>query len=835
MRNKVITKLTVILLLTAILSGCAAPKNGGAANSTAGFETSTQANAAAGTETGTQANAVAGTEPSTQNAQASTTAGTDAAADESSKTAATLGELADFFIQAADDYRSDKQHNDRSAVMEGFNASDKATRLQMLVLAGRAFGPLPEPVGNAKKMAPGDVDLSDVPEWARTELQNLNDSGILAASDLNRETNGQTTNIMDTPADMKDAKIIAARLFAVKGTNLKDDFFATVNKKSMEGLEIPEGDETVGGSSAVTARTDKQLADLIDEIVNSSADYPVGSAEQKIRDLYKNYEDKQARNAAGIKPLQKYLDAVDKAENFSQLNEAIAQAVNALGNFANGLFAGIPVVDTKDSSRKVLQLMTMGPSLMPGDYDDPEGESYTTYKNSMIEQLMTTGESRENAEKHAEAILRLEKDLAGHMRDWSDSSELPESKYYTQKLLDEMMPQANVSQLLTAIGLKSDVKMIVFDDQQFEAYAKWFTEENLEIFKAIEKISLLSSYSSYLSEELAEKFGNNDIPSGDIAVQNFLSEELGQLYVSRYFPEESKAEIEQMVKMMIETYKARIQRLDWMEESTKAEAIKKLDAMNVLIGYPDEWNFNKAVILSGSDGGSFFDNVAASEVEKWKNQLEELDKPVDKRRFVLAAYTVNAAANRSTNTILFPAGILQAPFYDKNASFETNLGAIGSTIAHEITHIFDDGGAQFDAQGNMRNWWGDEDYDHFKALCTKAAAFYDGQEAVVGATVNGADTLSENISDIGGIACGLEILSGMDNPDYDAFFRSYASQWLRIGSYDTLAELAITDMHAPNNLRCNRVLANFQEFYDTYDIQPGDGMYVAPEDRIKIW
>ena len=413
-----------------------------------------------------------------------------------------------------------------------------------------------------------------------------------------------------------------------------------------------------------------------------------------------------------------------------------------------------------------------------------------------------------------------------------------QSNRYTPTSLDELMPQAKPSELLVAIGLKADARMQVFDDKQFAAYATWFTEENLELFKAMQKSALISGFSRYLSQELAEKFGyETGAPeeAANEAVQSFLSEELGQLYVERYFPAESKAEVEKMVRMMIEAFKTRISRLDWMEESTKQEAMKKLDNITVLIGYPDQWDFNNADIKSVADGGSYFANVSASEADKWQKAVQGLDEPVNPRRFPMAAFTVNAAASRNTNTLIFPAGILQAPFYDKNASFEANLGAIGSTIAHEITHMFDDGGAQYDATGTVRNWWADSDYTHFQTLCKKAEHFYDGYEAAPGIPANGKETLSENISDIGGVACGLEVLSTMENPDYDAFFRSFARQWLRAGSYETLAGLAQSDVHAPNILRTNRVLSNFQEFFDTYGIQPGDGMYVAPEDRIVIW
>lgn len=749
---------------------------------------------------------------------------TEKNAEKSENEGVTTGQLADYFIRASEGYVSQV---DRTELLEGLKESERANRLQMLVIAGRAFGKLPEPKGNAKRIAPPSFDLTEVPAWAKEELKNLSNGGILASSDLENEADNFVT--------IKDAQILAERFYSAFGTNLKDDFYTAVNQQQLSTLEIPKDSETAGGSSTVTANTDEQLKNLILEVVNSTESYPKDSPEQKIQALYKNFENMEARNQAGIEPLQKYLDAVDRANDFSELNAAIAQAVLELGNAANGLIPGIPVTDPQDSSRKVLQLMTQVPGLMKSDYEDPDSEAYKKYRDGLVEQLIAVGESSEEAKRHADGIMAIEKNLAENIEEQDDSGKIKIQQHYTLEMLDEMMPQAKLSQLMTAIGLKSDVKMLVFDDKQFAAYAKWFTEENLELFKAIEKMALLTGYSGFLSDGLAEKFGTAGIPSADIAIQNYLSDELGQIYTERYFPEESKKDMEKMVSMLMDTFNERIQRLEWMEDATKREALKKLDSLTVLIGYPDEWMLNKAEIRGPEEGDSYFENVTASEVVKWKRQLEELEQPVDPHRFPLAAYTVNAAANRTTNTLIFPAGILQAPFYDKNASFETNLGAIGSTIAHEITHIFDDGGAQYDAQGNLNDWWAEEDYAHFQGLCKKVVEFYDGREAAPGVKANGKDNLSENIADIGGIACGLEILSKMENPDYDAFFRSYANQWLRVADYDTLAELAQTDMHAPNKLRCNLVLANFQEFYDTYEIKETDGMYVAPKDRIKIW
>lgn len=739
----------------------------------------------------------------------------------------TLGQTADYFVRTAGKYGKTV---DRSSILEGFEEGEKATRMQMLVLAQRAFGELPVRSGTSRLMNPPPVDVTDVPEWASLALQELSEGGMLADSDLEKA---------ESPVTEADAAVLVSRFYALSGTNLKDDFYAAVNKERLDSMKIPEGEIFAGGSSTVTANTDRQLHELILEITASGAVYADGSPEQKIRDLYLSVLGTENRDREGIAPLRKYFDAVDRAEDYPELYAAIALAVNELGNAGNGLFPMVPVADTKNSSRYIMQLMTMPAYLSQEDYNDEESAALMEYRESIIKQLTAAGERPAEAERLADRMIQMERELSGQITDPEVLGNLRrETKRYTPELLNEMMPQAGPSELFRAIGLKPDVEMQVFDERQFEAYLGWFTKENLELFKAYQKMALLTGYSGYLSEDLAMEFGYGTTTGSEAAneaVQMFLSEELGELYVKRYFSSESRAEIEKMVNRLVDVFRDRIGRLEWMEESTKQEAFKKLDNITVLIGYPDEWQNTSAEIKSAAEGGSYFDNAAAMFAEQWRGMAGKMEEPVNPRRFQLAAYTVNAAASRNTNTIIFPAGILQPPFYDASASFEANLGSIGSTIAHEITHMFDDGGAQYDAEGTIRNWWSEEDYAHFQKLCGKVEAYYRGYEAVPGVRIDEKQTLSENIADIGGIACCLEVLSKMENPDYDAFFRSYAGQWARLGSYEDLAETAKIDYHAPNNLRCNRVLANFEEFADTYDMKPGDGMYVAPEDRIEIW
>ena len=290
-----------------------------------------------------------------------------------------------------------------------------------------------------------------------------------------------------------------------------------------------------------------------------------------------------------------------------------------------------------------------------------------------------------------------------------------------------------------------------------------------------------------------------------------------------------------MVKEIIETYKKRIDRIDWMGENTKAAAIKKLDTMSIKIGYPDTWNdpYKEINLRNYEDGGSLLGNIFAITSAQAKDMKTLLDKPVDKSGWLMPPQTVNAYYNALSNEIVFPAGILQAPFYDVNASREQNLGGIGAIIAHEITHAFDHNGAQFDENGNMNNWWTEEDYQTFQQKTKAVAELYNGLEIAPNAVVNGNLTLSETVADICGLACVLEIMKGIPDADYKAFSR-VTGVFGVIPQHQMYQLLVQQDTHSPHKLRSNMVI-RLQEFYDTYEIQPDDGMYLAPEQRVSVW
>lgn len=320
-------------------------------------------------------------------------------------------------------------------------------------------------------------------------------------------------------------------------------------------------------------------------------------------------------------------------------------------------------------------------------------------------------------------------------------------------------------------------------------------------------------------------------------VQTIMSDYLGKAYADRYFSAEAKADVERMVQDILTVYRDRLQNLTWMSQATKEKAIQKLDRMQINIGYPDAWDdsLNKVEILSVDQGGSFYDNLAAMGRYSVGLLQEYQEKGVDKNLWPMTTYTVNAGYMFSANSITFPAGILQAPFYDLDASYEENLGKIGYVIAHEISHAFDNNGAKYDENGNAADWWTADDYAAFQELCAKAVALYDGREAAPGITCNGALTLSENIADLGAAACLTEIESKQKTPDYAALYTAMAEIWYTSYPRETRLYLSQADVHAPDKLRGSLVLQNFPEFYQAFGITEEDAMWLPPENRVQIW
>lgn len=468
----------------------------------------------------------------------------------------------------------------------------------------------------------------------------------------------------------------------------------------------------------------------------------------------------------------------------------------------------------------------------------------------MTKLLVVSGEKESTAKALAEKIYEMEKVLASVSLDPHEQGDV--NKYYNPysiQQFDDMFKTVDMKQVLKSMKVDSADKVIVFDVKLAQKGAELLTDTNLNVLKAYSKVQLLMATGGLLSDEFgdaANEFAatlygvTGEKTDQDIAVAkttSTMSGYLEQMFAEQHFSPEAKEDVEQMVDKLIATYEERIKSLDWMSETTKAKAIKKLDTMIVKIGYPDKWDttLDKVAIKTYDEGGSLFSNTFTVTKAYIDNTKAKLDKPVDRTQWVTSVYTVNAFYNALNNEITFPAGILQAPFYDINAKPEENYGAIGMIIGHEISHAFDNNGSAYDENGNANNWWTEEDFKKFEEKNQKLIEFYNAIEIIPGVLNDGQLTLSENGADLGGMAASLQVVSQMSNPDYKAYFESNAEMWKSTTTKEFAAMLSKNDVHSANKVRVNRTIVNFQEFYDTYGIKPGDGMYIAPEDRVSIW
>ena len=750
----------------------------------------------------------------------------------------TRGEARDMLLVAADDYQSGLTAGD---ILHGYPDGDlrenqTVTRVEALVMLSRAFGELPEPVGDNARW--GAAQFTDVPAWAQEELADVFASGIVQGTD-------DALFSPNEPVTEEQMELFIRRTYALMASNPRDDFYAAVNKEWLDSSIIQPGYSMNGTIYEIEYNTNQQVKELIEEI--AAGTHADGSPEDKIQTLYQNILNWDARNAAGIDPIRPYLDAIEAASTLDELMEAHNQIT--VDTSASMLLGYGVTQDLADTDKKVLAFATMSPTL-PKEYyaEEVVVEMFAQYIATIL--MLGGEESAETAMADARAYIEVEKVLSDASLSQVDQTDINKTyNLYPAEDIKALFPHVDLDAIREADRLPAADTYVVSDPGLLEAAAGFFTEENLDQLKLAARIALLSNFGAMLNREFKDAaFAFNSVLTGVTeqasdeesaasAVQSYLSDYLGQVYVEEYFSPEAKAGVEEMIDDMLAVYEDRIEALDWMSETTKTKAIEKLNAITVKVGYPDEWDdmLDDVDLRSVAEGGSYYENVIAMNKAAWAELVAELDQPVDKDAWAMPAYMVNAYYDATANSINFPAGILQAPLYDEDADYTENLGGIGYIIAHEITHAFDDTGAQFDAEGNQNNWWTEEDYAAFQALCAEVAAFYDGVEAIPGVACNGELTIGENVADLGALACITQIESQQEQPDYKTLYESVARSWRSASSREMRTYLATLDTHAPDKLRGNRALQSLDEFYEAFDIQPGDGMYLAPEERVRVW
>lgn len=638
----------------------------------------------------------------------------------------------------------------------------------------------------------------------------------------------------------------------------KDDFYKYVNGNWLKNNTIPEDETVWGGFGILRKQTRKDVL----EIVKTSKElgtYAEGTDQKKALLLFETQLDSVARDAAGITPLQPYLDKIDSIKNLDDLQTALATEIAISAPFMG--LASFP--NLSNSSVNAAYITSGGLGLPERDYyldqDEKSKETRQQYVDHIVRMFKFIGIDEAKGRADAEKILALETQLATPRLDKVQSRDARNfNNPRTIAELQAMTPVVNWNKFIKDLGITKKIDTVIVMEPKYMAELNTFLKTTpIEDLKTLTRWSTLNNAAGMLTTKMERanwdfysktlNGAQKQQPADERAlgtVDGAVGEAIGQLYVEAKFPPEAKVKAEKMIKNIIAAFQDRIKALDWMTEETKLKAIEKLDMFTVKIAYPDEWeDYSKLQI---KEGNSYAKNMLA--VAEWAMQknYSEINEPVDKKEWGMPPQTVNAYFNPLNNEIVFPAAILQPPFYNYTADDAVNYGGIGAVIGHEISHAFDDSGARFDGDGNLNNWWTEKDLDEFTKRGDALAEQYSQIEVLDGVFINGKFTLGENIGDLGGVLGAYDGLqrSFKENgrpEDIDGFtaeqrfFMSWATVWRTLMREEALRTRIKTDTHSPGMYRATQPLKNIDAFYEAFDIKEGDAMYLAPEKRVRIW
>ncbi|MDA9885644.1 M13 family metallopeptidase [bacterium] len=637
----------------------------------------------------------------------------------------------------------------------------------------------------------------------------------------------------------------------------KEDFYNYVNGTWMKTNTIPDDESRWGGFGVLRKST---RADVL-EIINTSKElgtYKEGSDQKKALLIFESELDTVARAEAGVKPLKPYLEAINGVNSVEDLQVLAATNLGVSIPFA-GLGAG---PDLNNSTMNTCWVAPGGLGLQRDYYleqDDKNKEIREQYKAHITRMLQFIDYSEEDAKAASELILKLETQLAEPRLDKvarRDIRNMNNPRKVSE--LQAMSPSINWSKMIDDMGIEKQIDTImVMQPKYMAAMNEFLNTISIEDIKTLVTWRTLDDAAAFLSPEIEKanwEFYGKTLngskamrPADERAlgtIDGSVGEAVGQLYVQAKFPPEAKEKAEKMIANVITAFQNRIEKLDWMTEETKKKAIEKLDKFTVKIAYPDEWRDYSEMKVK--EGNSYAENMLAVMEWQQKENLSEINEPIDKKRWGMPPQMVNAYFNPINNEIVFPAAILQPPFYNYTADEAVNYGGIGAVIGHEISHAFDDSGARFDADGNVNNWWTPEDLTEFEKRGNALADQYSAIEVLDSVFVNGPFTLGENIGDLGGVLGaydGLQLFFEENGRPGDIdgftaeqrFFMSWATVWRTLTRDDALRNQIMTDPHSPGQVRAIQPLKNIDAFYQAFDIKEGDNMYLPPEERVRIW
>jgi putative endopeptidase len=640
------------------------------------------------------------------------------------------------------------------------------------------------------------------------------------------------------------------------------DFFRYTNGRWLKSAVIPPDRSYAGVDLEVNQGNEAKLRAIIAGLV-AKPDADLTAEERKLRDLYNTFEDTRTIDAAGIAPLKETLARIAALATAAD----VAAFMGVPGSFGDtrgrALFDRSIEPDEKNPDTYVLHLGHAGLGLPDRDYylrDDKElaatREAYRKYLTDMLAFAGITDPAR------SAAVYALESRIAG--AHWPAEERREEDKIYNPMTLTELehfAPQFPWNAYLTAAGITREGPhgervVIVAEKSSFPKLAEIFASTPVPVWRDFLVVHYLHAYAPYLARPIDDRdfafYGivirgkKQQLPRdlrGIHLLDEQMGEALGKLYCARYFPPEAKARSRELVDNLLKAYEIDIRSLDWMTPATRQKALEKVRAFTVKIGYPDQWRDYSALAITAGD---LLGDVRNAEAFEWNRRLARIDRPVDRGEWDMTPPTNNAYYNPTLNEIVFPAGILQPPYFDPQADDAVNYGEIGATIGHEISHGFDDQGSKYDAQGRLNNWWTDQDRKDFDARTTRLAQQYDQYEPLPGLHVNGKLTLGENIAGLAGLVIARKAyhiaLGGRPAPVLNGFtgdqrfYIAYGQSWRAVWSDGLTRESVLSDPHSPMAFRVNGVVRNDAGWYAAFpQVKDGDAYYLAPAQRVSLW
>lgn len=633
---------------------------------------------------------------------------------------------------------------------------------------------------------------------------------------------------------------------AVNNELIKDDLYEAVNGEWLKTAKIPDDKPATGGFNDLVDDIDKQLMDDFDAYAEGKEKSEDSRFNEMIK-LYRLAKKFDWRKKVGPQPLKRMLASVENLNSYEDYQS----------QWKNWILAGMPSpisfdIDADMKNATVYALFASSPSLILPDKSYYEAEKKAQHDqllqlwSSMVEALMDKlGYSKEEAKKIIDDAIKFDALLAPNVKSAEEAADY--SKMYNPQTVAELAgatDQLDIAAIIKQLVGEEPEKVIVTEPEYFKALNK-ILQDNFELFKNWALIRVIRENASYLDDEMREingRYGRalsgskKPVSQRKFAfylARDMFSQVAGDYYGKKYFGPQAKADVHYMVEQMIKVYKGRLTNNQWLSKDTRDKAILKLDKLGIQVGYPDKIPalYDQFKV---DEEESLIANLNQLIVTANKELFSRWNTPVDRMRWEMSAATVNAYYHPFKNIIVFPAAILQAPFYSLKQSSSQNYGGIGAVIAHEISHAFDNNGSLFDEFGNLNNWWTDEDSAHFKQLAQKMIDEFDGIP-FAGQKVNGKLTVSENIADAGGLSCALEAAKTEADFNAQEFFINWATIWRMKATEQYMQLLLSIDVHAPQKLRANIQAENLDDFYTAFDIKPGDEMYRAPEDRVHIW